>query len=164
MAAAAGGVPPIGAAAHPGLPAPPALPSSLAEWFGNNANPCASSAQLLHPFRDEPNLVETIYTSLTTTTYPLPLLVNGEDGSPHVILMPFNENTLPGQPVGRKFALVGDVTTQGAVPPLIIVPRPWFQLTTYQDVHATANYAALLRRSTTSSQRHRLYWNRGIDR
>ena len=109
--AAAAAIPPAGA---PVVPAPPVLPTSLAAWCNQNADPHDSASQLLQPFRDAPDLVDAIFTSLTTTTYPLPLLVNGEDGKPHVILMPFNENTLPGQPMGSKHGLVGDISRQGA--------------------------------------------------
>ena len=68
-------------------------------------------------------MVDSIHTSLTTTTFPLPLLVNGKDGKPHAVVMPFNENTLPGQPVGDKHGLVWDVSAQGALPPLSATPR-----------------------------------------
>ena len=94
-------------------------------------------------FGTELNLVDTICSSLTTTTYPLPLLVNGEDGRPHAALMPFSEHTLAGQQLGDKYALVGDVMGQGAMPPLIVVPRTWFHLTAHQAVHAIDRMTAL---------------------
>ena len=111
-AAAVGGAPPV---VSPAVPVPPALPATLAEWCGANADPCGDPGQLLCPFRDPPNLVDTIHASLTTATHPLPLLVNGADGKPHVVTVPLDENTLPGQPVGGKFSLMGDVSDQGAM-------------------------------------------------
>ena len=117
------------AAVPPAAPAP-VLPATLAEWHGSHPDPCSNAGQLLHPFRDEPNVVDAIFASLTTTTHPLPLLVNGEDGLPHVISMPFNENALPGQPMGRKHGLAGDLSTQG-----VTVPRTWFQLAQPQAAH-----------------------------
>ena len=84
-----------GAGGPPAVAPPPITPTTFSAWYGANADPYTSVDQLLQPFRDAPNVVDNIYTSLTTTTYPLPLLVNGDDGLPHVVLMPFNENTLP---------------------------------------------------------------------
>ena len=47
-----------GAAAAAAIAPPPTLPTALAEWHGNNADPCSDAAQLSHPFRDEPNVVD----------------------------------------------------------------------------------------------------------
>ena len=134
---------PGAAAGPPAVPAPPVLPTTFTEWYGNKPDPYGDPAQLLQPFRAEPHLLEGTCTSMTTTTYPLPLLVNGQDGLPHVVLMPFNENTLPGQPMGSKYGLVGDVSNTGALPALIVIPRTWFQLSSYQAVPAVNQMTGL---------------------
>ena len=65
--------------------------------------------------------------------YPLAFLVSATGGR-YPIVAPIDQPLLPGQGNPRKYALVGDVSGHGNLPPLIEIVSEYFRLTTQQPV------------------------------
>ena len=95
--------------------------SRFRDFYTNMADPYGATPEVLQ----EAYAVGAVGTpallmaSTMSTAYPLAMLVCANGGRVYPILAPFDQSLLPGQGVPRKYALIGDLTMQGNLPPLV---------------------------------------------
>ena len=107
--------------------------STFRAYFAHRANPYANRGDLHTAYRADATAGQpaTLLGQSASTTYPLPLLLSSETmEAPILVIAPFAPASLPGVTGATdRYAFAGDVTDQGALPPLIRLTSEAFHLT-----------------------------------
>ena len=104
-------------------------------YYATAADPYGANPEVLQDtYAPEVARTPTLFGATITTTYPLLYVVGSSGGRVYPIVAPFDQPVLPGQGVPRKYALIGDISTQGNLPPLLELTNEHFHITANQLV------------------------------
>ena len=111
-------------------------------YYPSTGDPYAADPQVLHDtYAPEVARTPSLFGATVTTTYPLMYLVGASGGRVYPIVAPFDQPVLPGQGTPRKYALIGDISPQGNLLPLMEITNEHFHITANQAVPPLAEMA-----------------------
>ena len=108
------------------------------EYYAHAADPYGATPEVLQDTH-APVMANTptLFGATVSTSYPLMFLASTTGGIIYPLVAPFDQSVLPGQGTPRKYALIGGITPQGILPPIVLeILGEFFHLTPNQAVPA----------------------------